>query len=93
MAKPPKVGSKVTVAEYIVKNVLRGDKNYKVIQPQVISHFDETFWWVAKIIVVDEDFSAVGIQKRREAGLVVVTEKNDKLKTVYSAMHKGSSFE
>jgi hypothetical protein len=88
MAKAPEVGSKINVAAYIHKKLEKYDKRYKVIQPQVIAHFNETFWWVAKIIKIDDSIGSVGIIKKYETGFAVVSEHKKKLKTELFVLDK-----
>jgi len=72
MAKPPFGGSKLRVCEFIVKELK--NKDFKVIQPQVASYHDETFWWTVKIVIIGKLDSNVGIIKKREIGFVIVSE-------------------
>ena len=84
MAKPPFTGSKLSVSEF-VHNKLK-DKNYKVIQPQVMSFHDDKYWWFAKVVSIGRFDENVGIARKREAGFVVVSEtmkKKLKIETQY----------
>jgi len=74
MAKAPHVGSRRTVAEFVHDKILKGSKQYKIIQPQTLAFFNESYWWVAKIITIDTSDNPVGIVKKREAGFVIVSE-------------------
>ena len=76
MAKPPFTGSKLTVSEF-VHNRLK-DKNYKVIQPAVLSFHDDKYWWFAKIVHIGRFDENVGIARKREVGFVIVSETSKK---------------
>lgn len=80
MAKPPEVGSRLHIAKFIHEELTTNALHCKVIQPQVIVHFDDTFWWVAKIILIDDTVNSVGIIRKHEVGFAIVSEKNKKLK-------------
>ena len=81
MAKAPKIGSRRKVAEFAHKKALKGDKQYKVIQPQILSYHDETFFWSCKVISIGET-SSVGIARKSEEGFIVIIEKGDKMKVL-----------
>jgi len=81
MAKAPKIGSRLKVAKYAHEKALKGDKQYKVIQPQILSYHDETYFWSCKVISVGET-SSVGIARKSEEGFVVVIEKGKKMKVL-----------
>ena len=74
MAKPPRIGSKVKVTEFIKKKISKSGK-LKVIQPMVMSYFDETFYWIVRIIYVGPRDGKVGIPRKIEAGYAIVEEK------------------
>jgi hypothetical protein len=82
MAKPPTIGSKKHVAEYIHDKICKGNPNLKVIQPAPVSHHNDKFWWVAKIVEIDPTKTSVGITRKSEFGFVVVsqTDKSSKFK-------------
>lgn len=82
MAKPPTAGSRKGVAEFIHDKVCNKDPDLKVIQPAPVSHHDDKFWWVAKIIKVDQARTTIGITRKSEIGFVVVsqTDKSSKFK-------------
>ena len=89
MAKAPHVGSRKHIAEFIHDNVLKGSKQYKVIQPQILSFFNGTYWWVAKIITIDRAVNNIGIARKHEAGFVIVSEgKRGKFKVESTYMQK-----
>ena len=81
MAKAPKIGSRLKVAEFAHKKALKGDKQYKVIQPQILSYHDDTYFWSCKVISVGETTS-VGIARKSEEGFILVIERKDKMKVL-----------
>ena len=81
MAKAPKIGSRLKVAKFAHTKGLKGDKKYKVIQPQILSFHDETFFWSCKVISVGET-SSVGIARKSEEGFIIVIERKDKMKVL-----------
>ena len=81
MAKAPKIGSRLKVAKYAHEKALKGDKQYKVIQPQILSYHDDTYFWSCKVISVGETTS-VGIARKSEEGFVVIIEKGKKMKVL-----------
>lgn len=74
MAKPPHVGSRKHIAEFIHDKVLKGSSQYKVIQPQTLAFFNGSYWWVAKIVTIDRATNNIGIARKTEAGFVIVSE-------------------
>jgi hypothetical protein len=74
MAKAPHVGSRMNVAAFVHDKVLNGSKELKVIQPEVLSFFNDKFWWVAKIITIDPEMNVIGIARKTEYGFVIVSE-------------------
>ena len=76
MAKAPHVGSRMHVAQFVHEKVLKGSKDLKVIQPEVLSFFNDKYWWVAKIITIDKTMNVVGIARKTEYGFVIVSESN-----------------
>ena len=89
MAKAPHVGSRMHIAEFVHEKILKGSKQYKIIQPQVLAFFNESFWWVAKIVTIDTSDNPVGIVRKREAGFVIVSEnKKGKFKLEGTYMQK-----
>ena len=74
MAKAPHVGSRLHIAEFIHDKVLKGSKDLKVIQPEVLSFFNDKYWWVAKVITIDPEMNVVGIARKTEYGFVIVSE-------------------
>lgn len=76
MAKAPHSGSKVGIAEFIFDKVCKKNKDYKVIQPSVVAHYDDTFWWIGKIITLDGQDPNVRIPKKHESGFVIVSESS-----------------
>jgi len=85
MAKPPKIGSRLKVAKFAHTKALKGDKKYKVIQPQILSFHDETFFWSCKVISVGET-SSVGIARKTEEGFIIIIEKKDKMKVLMKVL-------
>ena len=75
MAKPPKLGSKVRVADFVTKKISKSGK-LKVIQPLVVSYFDKTFYWIARIIFIGQIDKKVGIIRKIEAGYAIVSEND-----------------
>jgi len=89
MAKAPHAGSRVHIAEFIHDKVLKGSKQYKVIQPQTLAFFNETFWWCAKIVTIDRAINNIGIARKHEVGFVIVSEgKRGKFKLESTYMQK-----
>ena len=89
MAKAPHVGSRKHIAEFIHDNVLKGSKQYSVIQPQALAFFNGTYWWVAKIVTIDRAINNIGIARKHEAGFVIVSEgKRGKFKVEGTYMQK-----
>jgi len=81
MAKAPKIGSRLKVAKFAHEKALKGDKQYKVIQPQILSYHDETYFWSCKVISVGET-SSVGIARKSEEGFIIIIEKGKKMKVL-----------
>ena len=81
MAKAPKIGSRLKVAKFAHEKALKGDKQYKVIQPQILSYHDETYFWSCKVISVGETGS-VGIARKSEEGFIIIIEKGKKMKVL-----------
>ena len=73
MAKPPKIGSKGKITEFVTKKITKSN-SLKVIQPAVISYFDETYYWIVRIIFVGVLDQKVGITRKIEAGYALVSE-------------------
>jgi len=89
MAKAPHVGSRVHIAQFVHDHVLKGSKQFKVIQPQALAFFNGTFWWVAKIVTIDRAVNNIGIARKHEAGFVIVSEgKRGKFKVEGTYMQK-----
>lgn len=80
MAKPPHTGSKLGIAQFIFEKVCKKNNKYKVIQPMVIAHFDNTFWWISKIITIDGMDPNVRIPRKHESGFVIISETDDEHK-------------
>ena len=85
MAKAPKSGSRLAVAKYGFEKVLKSDKQYKVIQPQILSYHDDTFFWSCKVISVGKT-SSVGIARKSEEGFIIILEKSGKYKTLLKVL-------
>jgi len=82
MAKPPRVGSKLKISDFVQKKITSGTI-LKAIQPQVLSYFDERFHWVIRLIAVRAPHETVGIARKYEAGYAIIEEKdNGKLKLI-----------
>ena len=85
MAKAPNIGSRLAVAKYGFEKVLKKDKQYKVIQPQILSYHDDTFFWSCKVIRI-EGTNSVGIARKFEAGFIVIIEKKGRFKTLLKVL-------
>ena len=85
MAKAPKVGSRLAVAKYGFEKVLKKDKQYKVIQPMILSYHDDTFFWSCKVISIGKT-SSVGIARKSEEGFIIILERAGKFKTLLKVL-------
>jgi hypothetical protein len=86
MAKAPHIGSRKAVAEYGFNKVLKKDSSLKVIQPVILSHHDDTFFWSCKVIKVHQAGS-IGISRKTEEGFLVIEEKNEKFKLLLKVLN------
>ena len=82
MAKFPRSGARRDVAKFVSDRLIKeGHDNLKTIQPQILTEFNDVFFWSVKIISIHKDTTGVGIQRKYEFGFEVVEDKDGKFKS------------